>query len=219
LNSDHPSQRRSRLLVPPKKKAERSAAAAVGNVEVACYEGNVLEKDERQDSAVARSALAYADGLFNLARYLTGNDSDADDLVQETYTRAFARSRQFHGGNLKAWLFKILRNAFVDSYRKEKHNPERGGLDTVNPTVEPPAEVDLLRDDLEIHQLRNVVAADIETALMKLTEEARTVVLLDLEGLSEVEVAEVLGCAIGTVKSRLSRARLALRQYLKGYAR
>jgi RNA polymerase sigma-70 factor (ECF subfamily) len=191
----------------------------LGVVEVACYELRVQEKDGRQGSTVARAALAYADTLFNLARYLTGNENDAEDLVQETYTRAFARWHQFDGQNLKAWLFKILRNAFVDGYRKQKHSPERGGLDTIHPALEPHADEDLLRDDLEIHQLRNVVAADIEAALMKLTEEARTVVLLDLEGLTEVEVAEVLSCAIGTVKSRLSRARFALRQHLKGYAR
>jgi RNA polymerase sigma-70 factor (ECF subfamily) len=186
---------------------------------VACYDLGVLERDGRQNSTVARSALAYTDTLFNLARYLTGSDSDAEDLVQDTYTRAFARWHQFQGGNLKAWLFRILRNAFLDSRRKEKHNPERGGLDTIHPSVDSPAHDELLRDDFEIHQLRNVVAADIEAALMNLTEEARTVVLLDLEGLTEVEVAEVLGCAVGTVKSRLSRARLALRRQLKGYAR
>jgi RNA polymerase sigma-70 factor (ECF subfamily) len=191
----------------------------LGDVEVLCYDRGVPEKDGRQDSTVARAALDYADALFNLAKYLTGNDGNAEDLVQETYTRAFASWHQFHGGNLKAWLFKILRNEFVDLYRKKKHSPERGGLDTVNPELEPSADEDLLRDDLEVHQLRHVVAADIEAALMSLTEDARAVVLLDLEGLSEVEVAEVLGCAIGTVKSRLSRARLALRKQLKGYAR
>jgi RNA polymerase sigma-70 factor (ECF subfamily) len=191
----------------------------LGDVEVACYDASVHKKDGREGSAGARSALAHADALFNLAKYLTGNDSDAEDLVQEAYARAFARWHLFHGGNLKAWLFRILRNSFIDLYRRRKHSPERGGLDTVNPKVEPSADEDLLRDDLEVHQLRHVVAADIEAALMKLTEDARTVVLLDLEGLTEVEVAEVLGCAVGTVKSRLSRARLALRQELKGYAR
>jgi RNA polymerase sigma-70 factor (ECF subfamily) len=187
---------------------------------VRCYEVSVVENDGGGGGpALWRSALAHTDTLFNLARHLTGNDANAEDLVQETYARAFARPEQFHGGNLKAWLFKILRNAYVDQYRKEKRNPTQGGLDTINPAVEPPTEEDLLRGDAEIHQLRHVVAADIEAALMKLTDEARTVVLLDLEGLTEGEVAEVLGCAIGTVKSRLSRARIALRQELKGYAR
>jgi RNA polymerase sigma-70 factor (ECF subfamily) len=191
----------------------------LGIVEVGCYELGVQQKDGRQSSTDARSSLAYADSLFNLARYLTGNDNDAEDLVQETYARVFARWHQFHGGNLKAWLFRILRNGFVDWHRRQKHSLERGGLDTIHPAVEPPPDDNVLRDDLEVHQLRNVVAADIEAALMKLTEDARTVVLLDMEGLTEVEVAEVLGCAVGTVKSRLSRARLALRRELRGYAR
>lgn len=169
--------------------------------------------------SIGQQALAYADTLYNLARYLTGSASDAEDLVQETYVRALGAAAGFDGRNLKAWLFRILRNTFIDNRRKQKHNPTRGGLDTIQPDVEGPIDADLLRDDLEINQLRNVVASEIEAALMTLTEEARTVILLDLEGLTEVEVAEVLGCAVGTVKSRLSRARMSLRQRLKDYAR
>jgi RNA polymerase sigma-70 factor (ECF subfamily) len=170
-------------------------------------------------SSLGREALAFADTLFNLARYLTASDGDAEDLVQETYARAIGGANRFHGGNLKAWLFRILRNTFIDLYRREKHNPVRGGLDTIRPSVEAPTEEELLRDDIEIHQLRSLVGSDIEAALMTLTEEARAVILLDLEGLSAVEVADVLGCAVGTVKSRLFRARMALREQLKGYAR
>src|SRR6266581_242775 len=145
-----------------------------------------------QPGTMGREALAYADGLYNLARYLTRNESDAEDLVQETYTRAFNAAAQFTPGtNLKAWLFRILRNTFVSHYRRERHNPVTGGLDTVTPSLPP--------------------AADIERALMGLSEDGRTVILLDLEGLTEGETAQVLGCAVGTVKSRLSRARAALR--------
>jgi RNA polymerase sigma-70 factor (ECF subfamily) len=139
--------------------------------------------------------------------------------VQETYARALAHWQSFRGGNLKAWLFRILRNTFIDVYRKQRNNPTRGGLDTISPAVESLAGGDLLRDDMELEQLRGMVAADIEAALMTLTEEARTVVLLDLEGLTEVEVADVLGCAVGTVKSRLARARSVLRGRLQQYAR
>jgi RNA polymerase sigma-70 factor (ECF subfamily) len=168
--------------------------------------------------SLAREALAYADTLFNLARYLTGSHADGEDLVQETYARALAHPTSFRGGNLKAWLFRILRNTFIDLYRRGRNNPTRGGLDTVSPTVEPQPIGELLRDDLEIDQLRGMVAADIEAALMTLTDDARAVVLLDLEGLTEVEVADVIGCPVGTVKSRLARARGALRGRLKQYA-
>ena len=170
--------------------------------------------------ALGREALAYVDGLHNLARYLTGNASDADDLVQETYARALKAAEQFTPGtNLKAWLFRILRNTFLSLYRRERNNPVIGGLDTVAPAAQGVADDHWLRDDMELDRLRKIVAGEIEAALMTLSDEARTVILLDLEGLTEVEVAQVVGCAVGTVKSRLARARLALRRQLKDYAR
>ncbi len=167
-----------------------------------------------------REALAYVDTLHNLARYLTGNDAEAEDLVQETYARALRAADKFAPGtNLKAWLFRILRNTFISLYRRQRRDPTVGGLDTVDPGVEPPGQTDWLRGDIELDRLRNVVAEDIEKALMSLSEEARTVILLDLEGLTEVEVAHVVGRPVGTVKSRLARARAALRQRLRDYAR
>lgn len=171
-------------------------------------------------AALGREALAYIDGLHNLARYLTGNDADAEDLVQETYTRAFGAAAQFTPGtNLKAWLFRILRNTFISLYRRQRHNPTVGGLDTVDPSTQGPAPDTWLRDDVELDRLRSVVAEEIESAMMSLSEEARAVILLDLEGLTEAEVADVVECPVGTVKSRLARARAALRQQLKDYAR
>jgi RNA polymerase sigma-70 factor (ECF subfamily) len=165
-------------------------------------------------------ALAYADTLHNLARYLTRNATDAEDLVQETYTRALRAAGQFTPGtNLKAWLFRILRNTFISLYRRQRRDPTVGGLDTVNPSQHDATDGGWLRGDLELEHLRTVVGEEIERALMSLSEEARTVVLLDLEGLSEHEVANVMGCPVGTVKSRLSRARMALRHQLADYGK
>lgn len=179
--------------------------------------------DERGGDPSARlggEALAYADTLYNLARYLTGNQTDAEDLVQETYARALRGADQFTPGtNLKAWLFRILRNTFLSLYRRRRHDPTVGGLDTVDPAAQGTAQGEWLRDDVELDRLRKLVGEEIERAIMTLSDDARTVILLDLEGLSEVEVALVMGCAVGTVKSRLARARAALRLRLKDYAR
>jgi RNA polymerase sigma-70 factor, ECF subfamily len=175
--------------------------------------------DERSGS-IGRDALAYADTLFNLARYLTGNSADAEDLVQETYARAMRAAAQFEPGtNLKAWLFRILRNTWLSLARRRRIDPTVGGLDTVAPPVPLPATAAALRQDAELDCLRKLVAEDLERALMQLTDDARTIVLLDLEGLTEVEVAAVVGCAVGTVKSRLARARQTLRRLLQDYAR
>ncbi len=163
----------------------------------------------REAPSLGRQALAHADALYNLARYLTGNASDAEDLVQETFARAIKAEQQFDGANLKAWLMRILRNAFIDHYRKLKPPPELDG----------PLDADLLRDELDGAQLRRIVASELEAALMALSDDARTVILLDLEGLTEVECAAVMGCAVGTVKSRLARARAHLRVRLKDYAK
>src|SRR5215470_20011551 len=96
--------------------------------------------------SVGREALAYADTLHNLAHYLAGNDPDAQDLVQETYARALRSLHQFTPGtNLKAWLCRILRNTFVSLYRRQRHNPTVGGLDTVDAASQGPAEEAWLR--------------------------------------------------------------------------
>jgi RNA polymerase sigma-70 factor (ECF subfamily) len=186
-----------------------------------CYDEYMGHGGEPDAGAtLGREALAYVDTLYNLARYLTGKEADAEDLVQEVYARALKAANQFTPGtNLKAWLFCILRNTFFSQYRRQRHNPTVGGLDTVDPSAQGPAQEEWLRDDIDLDRLRNMVAADIEKALLSLSEDARTVILLDLEGQTETEVAEILGCAVGTVKSRLARARAVLRQRLKDYAR
>src|SRR5215470_18072109 len=162
-------------------------------------------RDGEAAGSLGREALAYADALYNLARYLTGNDTDAEDLVQETYTRALRAASQFTPGtNLKAWLLRILRNTFISQYRRRRNDPTVGGLDTVAPEIQPSADIGWRRDEVEL-----------DRALMTLSDDARTAILLDLEGLSESEAALVMGCAVGTIKSRLSRARATLRATLK----
>jgi RNA polymerase sigma-70 factor (ECF subfamily) len=161
------------------------------------------------DEALAREALGHVDGLYRLARYLTGRDADAEDLVQETYARAVAGATGFTPGtNLKAWLFRILRNTFISMARRRRSSPEVSGLDVT----------EIAASQSELEHLRKIVGEEIEAALMSLSEDARTIVLLDLEELSEPEIAAVLECPVGTVKSRLARARAALRRRLRDYA-
>jgi RNA polymerase sigma-70 factor (ECF subfamily) len=174
-----------------------------------------MSKSETDRSArLMREALAHVDGLHNLAYHLTRNAAEAEDLTQETYARAFAAVSQFEAGtNLKAWLFRILRNTSIDLQRREKRQRTEGGLDTV---LQDPASTE---DATEPRQVQEVMGRELERAMGALTEDARLAVLLDLEGFSEAEMAQVLGCAPGTVKSRLFRARTTLRERLRDRAK
>jgi RNA polymerase sigma-70 factor (ECF subfamily) len=167
-------------------------------------------------ASLAREALQHLDSLHHFARYLTGSAAEAEDLVQDTYARALGAAPSFSPGtNLRAWLFRILRNLFIDTIRRSRGTAA---------AEEQPAEFgtiahEPLRGDAEMEALRGLVAQDIEAALASLSSDARSVILLDLEGFTEGEVAEILGCALGTVKSRLARARDTLRQRLEKYRR
>ena len=162
-------------------------------------------------------ALSFLDALYRTALRMTRSEAEAEDLVQETYIRAFRFKHQFTPGtNLKAWLFRILRNTFISRYRRDRNNPVVSGFDTVASAMT--AEEPWFLDDVELDPLRKVVGAEIEAALMALSEDARAVIVLDLDGLTDQEMADVLGCAPGTVKSRLARARAALRRSLRDYA-
>jgi RNA polymerase sigma-70 factor (ECF subfamily) len=167
-----------------------------------------------------REAFEHLDALYRLARRLTGDDDAAEDLVQEAFARAMDKRAQFvPGTNLRAWLFRILRNLYVDDWRRAKASPVRERLEDEEPGGDATATGDALRGDEELERLRSVVAGDIERALRELSVDARSIVLLDLEGFTQEELAEVLGCNVGTVKSRLSRARARLRELLRDYAR
>jgi RNA polymerase sigma-70 factor (ECF subfamily) len=158
--------------------------------------------------------LGHADALHDLAWHLARERSEAEDLVQETFSRALRSWNQFQPGtNLKAWLLRILRNAWLDRLRHHRHDP------VDRSTAPPDGEDGWLRGDVELERMRGLVAGEIDEALGQLREEHRTAILLDLEGLTEAEMASVLGCAAGTVKSRLSRARAVLRARLADYRR
>src|SRR6266498_1674027 len=171
--------------------------------------------DEPSDSIQER-IVAHADALYGLARRLTGRSGDAEDLVQETLIRALRAAPKLpEGSHVKAWLFRILRNAFYDLYRGQKHHRDIDSVEDGEIMVEP----NWLRGDAELDRLRGVVAREIEAAMAKLADESKTVLLLDVEGFTEAEIADIMDCPVGTVKSRLMRARMSLRKLLCHYAK
>ena len=166
----------------------------------------------------AEQLLGQAGTLYNFARHLCRDPALAEDLVQDTFARALdAESKFALGSNLKAWLFRILRNAYVDGRRRDRRSPV--ALSPKGDDREPATPDVWLRGDIEIDRLRGLVARDIDAALSRLSEDARTVILLDLEGCTETEIAHVMDVATGTVKSRLARARAVLRELLQEYAK
>ena len=160
-----------------------------------------------------RDAMAHLDALYNFAMYLTRNPPDADDLVQETYLRAFRFSHRFEPGtHLRAWLFQIMRNTFLTFYRLRER--EAAIAEDGVPDWNVPMFHDAPDDDgraMETH-------TDLERAMRRLPEEFRTVLLLaEVEGLPLEEVAQVMACPVGTVKSRIFRAKERLRGLLRDY--
>ena len=163
----------------------------------------------------------HIDSLYNFSLYLTKNSDDAKDLVQETYYKAYKFFHQFQEGtSIKAWLFKILKNTFINLYRKKYREPEIIDYEKVESFI------GLMKDNnfdfahLEEDNLLNKFLSDnVVSALNQLPDDFKTVVLLsDVEGLSYKEIADIVECPIGTVRSRLSRARKMLQKILLNYA-
>jgi RNA polymerase sigma-70 factor (ECF subfamily) len=156
----------------------------------------------------AAEALSYIDSLFGTAMRLTRRSQDAEDLVQETYLKAFRASKQFERGtNLKAWLFTILHNTFRNMRRHEGRNP----VDVNSETVEQAADVAAEDQTPELLLTRATLDADLQQALDSLPDAFRQAVWLrDVEEFSYAEIASMLDVPIGTVMSRISRGRRLL---------
>jgi RNA polymerase sigma-70 factor (ECF subfamily) len=164
-------------------------------------------------------ALGFLDALYRTALRMTRSEADAEDLVQETYIRAFRFKDQFTPGtNLKAWLFRILTNTFINTYRRKQSQPEFTELDDVDEFSLYKRMSDLkvssASGDPETEFLNGLVDSEVKDALMELPEKFRQVVLLDVEGFSYKEIAEMLDIPIGTVMSRLHRGRKFLQKRL-----
>jgi len=164
---------------------------------------------------VAEEALKHLDHLYRVAFHLARESADADDLVQETFSRALAAAEQFSSGtNIKAWLTRILYNFFRDEYRRNKRwFPAEHGDET--PLAERRADPE---PGPESRALTKELDEQIVAGLRRMPEEFRAaMVLVDIGDLAYDEAAAILACPIGTVRSRLSRARKLMREYLSSY--
>ncbi len=168
------------------------------------------------------SLLVHIDALYRSALYLVKNEHNADDLVQETYFKAFKfleNSKEI--GNVKAWLFKILMNTFINQYRKDKREPSLADFDTIESFHESISEEisasSITENEAEFKELLD---ADVKKALEDLPEDFRMVILLSIvEGFSYKEISEMINCPIGTVMSRIYRGRKILKEKLTRYAK
>jgi len=169
------------------------------------------------------AAMPFVDSLYNTAYRMTRNAEDAEDLVQESYLKAYKYYDKFQEGtNFKAWLFKILKNTFINNYRRRQQRPPQSDFAEIEESFETQVSDEVRRriKSPEEELLEDVLDEDVQRALDELPTDYRMAVLLaDLEGFSYKEIAEILELPVGTVMSRLYRGRKLLEASMLSYAR
>ncbi len=191
---------------------------------------SIEEQEEQEDKAIPvtpeqlkvfnEELMPQIDALYNFAYHLTYNEDDANDLVQETYLKAYRFVDKYVAGtNAKAWLFKILKNAFINQYRKRSKRPQQVDYEEIASyhDSEEGSYVDYV--DLRQEIFQGMMGDEVTIAINSLPIDFRTVILLcDIEGFTYEEISKIIDIPIGTVRSRLHRARNMLKEKLKDYA-
>jgi len=176
--------------------------------------------NRRNDKIFEEEFLPQIDALYTFAYHLTYNEEDANDLLQETYLKAYRFIDNYHAGtNAKAWLFRILKNAFINQYRKKSKQPTKVDYEEV---INYHDEEDTSYSsylDLREEMFQGMMGDEVTNAINSLPVDFRVVILLcDIEGFTYEEIAKIVHIPIGTVRSRLHRARNMLKEKLKAYA-
>jgi RNA polymerase sigma-70 factor (ECF subfamily) len=168
-----------------------------------------------------KEALPHTNLLYNYALRMTNSSDDAKDLLQETFLKAYRFwDRYERGTNIRAWLFRILKNSYINRYRKTTREPDTVDYDEVQNFYTSVRDAASDSNDLQENLFRNLLDDDVTKAIAELPEEFRTVVILsDIEGLTYEEIADFVDIPLGTVRSRLHRGRKILRARLFEYAR
>jgi RNA polymerase sigma-70 factor (ECF subfamily) len=185
-------------------------------------ENEILEKEvfPNHNAEFEKEIIPHTSALFNYAMRITGDSDDADDLVQETLMKAFRFFDKFEKGtNSKAWLFRILKNSYINEYRRQVKEPNKVDYEDVQNFYENIKATDVKTQHYEEDAFNNLLDDNVSSAITKLPEDFRTVIILsDIEGYTYEEIADFVDCPVGTVRSRLHRARKMLYAQLYDYA-
>lgn len=181
----------------------------------------IFTSEERKlNQEFEREAVPHMDALYNYAVKMTGDSDDASDLIQETYLKAFRFWDKFEKGtNCKAWLFRIMKNTFINTYRKTSKEPDKVDYEEIENFYEniKPSSTDSAHLEKDIYD--NLLDDEMSEAISSLPEDFRTVIILcDIEGYTYDEIADFVDVPVGTVRSRLHRARKMLFTKLHKYA-